>query len=76
MMQPFGVFFKSPVGSILVYISPMETGATVRRVPEIIDIVSFGSKAVYHFRVIGVSPAGGNVKESDCQALTYALVNA
>jgi hypothetical protein len=61
MVQSFGVFFKGPVWSILVYISPMETGTTVRRVTEIINIVSFGPKAVYHFGVIGVSPAGGNV---------------
>jgi hypothetical protein len=64
MVQSFGVFLKGPVGSILVYISPMETSATMRRVPKIIDIVSFGPKAVYHFWVIRVSPAGGNVDMS------------
>jgi hypothetical protein len=64
MVQSFGVFLKSPVRSILVYISPMETGTTVRRVTEIIDIVTFGPKAGYHFWVIRVSPTGGYVDMS------------
>jgi hypothetical protein len=64
MVQSFGVFLKGPVRSILINIGPMETSTTVRRVPEIIDIVPFGPKAVYNFRVIGVSPAGCNVDMS------------
>ena len=47
---------KSLGGRVLIHIGPMETSATMRRVTEIINIVSFGPKAVYHFRVIEISP--------------------
>ncbi len=61
MSQFFGVLLERPVGGVFVYVGPVETGAAVGRVTEVVDIVVFLAEALDHFGVIGISPAGCDV---------------
>ena len=61
MVQSLGVLVKGPIMGVLVHVRPMETGAAVGRVTEVINIQAFLTKAFHDIFVIWISPAGGNV---------------
>ena len=61
MVQSFGVLLEGSIRGIYIHISPVEPGAAVRRIPEVIDIVTFGLEAIYHLGIVWIPPAGGDI---------------
>ena len=49
----------------------------MRRIPEIIDIVTFGIDALNHLGIVRIPPAGGDIdaghKEYDCYMRRYDI---
>ena len=62
--QAIGILLERPVGGVFVYVGPVEAGAAVGRVAEVVDIVAFLAEALDHFGVIGISPAGCDVNHN------------
>ena len=57
----FGVLLEGPIRGIYIHISPVEPGAAVRRISEVIDIVTFGLEAICHLGIVRTPPSGGDV---------------
>ena len=61
VLETLSILVESPVQGVFVDTCPFETVAAVWGIAEVIDTVSFGAEALYHFGEIGVPPAGGDV---------------
>ena len=61
VVEAFAVFVEGPVGRVFVDVGPVEAGAAVGRVTEVVDFVSRGAEALHYLCVVFVPPAGGDV---------------
>ena len=61
VVEAFAVFFEGPGWGVLVDVGPVEAGAAVGRVAEVVDFVARLAQAPYDFGEVLVSPAGGYV---------------
>ncbi len=61
VVEAFGVLGEGPVRGGRVDVGPVEAGAAVGRVAEVVDFVARLAQAPYDFGVVLVSPAGGYV---------------
>ena len=59
--QSLSILLKRPIRGVFIHVSPMEACAAVRRIPEVIDIVSFGFEALNHLGIVRIPPAGGDI---------------
>jgi len=59
--EAFAVLVEGPVGGGGVDVGPVEAGAAVGRVAEVVDFVARLAQAPYDFGVVLVSPAGCDV---------------
>ena len=61
MAETFGVPVEGPIRGVFIDVGPVEAGAAVGRVTEVVDFVAGGPEAGDHFGEIGVPPTGGDV---------------
>ena len=61
VVEAFGVLGEGPFGGVRVDVGPVEAGAAVGRVAEVVDFVARLAQAPYDFGEVLVSPAGGDV---------------
>ena len=57
VFQSGGILLYGPILEVWIYIAPVETALAVRRIAEVIDLMSSFAESCYYIGIEGISPA-------------------